>query len=252
VSASLEPTSELSTGEGYRTYDASVTDRLLIVEDDPAIGRNLSRMLNAEGYDCQLVTTVAEARAVETAPDLAIMDLGLPDGDGLDLARELLIDWPTLPIIMLTARAEELDIVIGLDAGAIDYMTKPFRLAELLARVRAQLRKPEGGGARREIRDGSLLVQLDARRVFLDGEEIEMRAREFDLMIALLQNRGAVVSREDLMSRVWDEHWFGSTKTLDVHIAAVRRRLGERADQESRIATIRGVGYRWNDAVGSD
>jgi DNA-binding response OmpR family regulator len=234
------------------SYDASVTDRLLIVEDDPAIGRNLTRMLTAEGYECQLVTTVADARAVDDAPDLAIMDLGLPDGDGLDLARELLIDWPTLPIIMLTARAEELDIVIGLDAGAIDYMTKPFRLAELLARVRAQLRRPDGGGARREIHDGSLVVQLDARRVFLDGNEIEMRAREFDLMIALLQNRGAVVSREELMSRVWDEHWFGSTKTLDVHIAAVRRRLGERADQESRISTIRGVGYRWNLADGSD
>jgi DNA-binding response OmpR family regulator len=236
----------------WPSYDASVTDRLLIVEDDPAIGRNLTRMLPAEGYECQLVTTVADARAVDDAPDLAIMDLGLPDGDGLDLARELLIDWPTLPIIMLTARAEELDIVIGLDAGAIDYMTKPFRLAELLARVRAQLRRPDGGGARREIHDGSLVVQLDARRVFLDGNEIEMRAREFDLMIALLQNRGAVVSREELMSRVWDEHWFGSTKTLDVHIAAVRRRLGERADQESRISTIRGVGYRWNLADGSD
>jgi DNA-binding response OmpR family regulator len=217
---------------------------LLIVEDDPAIGSNLERALTNAGYRCSRAESVAQAREVTVVPSLVLLDLGLPDGDGLDLANELLTRWPGVPIIMLTARADEMDVVIGLDTGAVDYVTKPFRLAELLARVRAHLREaPE-----REtpvFEDGPLRVDTGARRVTLGGQEIALRAKEFDLLVQLISHRGNVVTREDLMSRVWDEHWFGSTKTLDVHIAALRRRLGEEAGAPSRITALRGVGYRW-------
>ena len=146
---------------------------------------------------------------------------------------------------MLTARVEEMDVVVGLDAGAVDYVTKPFRLAELLARVRAHLRQQSVPESAEVLVDGALRIDRGARRVILDDEEIPMRAKEFDLLVELVSHRDNVVTREDLMSRVWDEHWFGSTKTLDVHIAALRRRLGELAGEPSRITALRGVGYRW-------
>jgi DNA-binding response OmpR family regulator len=224
----------------------AVTDQqLVIVEDDPGIGSNLERALTNAGYSCSHVTTAAATRAIDSRPDLVLLDLGLPDGDGLDLARELLDRWPGLPIIMLTARSEEMDVVVGLDVGAVDYITKPFRLAELLARVRAQLRKPVHRPGAAQLVDGDVAIDLGARRVTVDGKEVTLRAKEFDLLVELVSNRGNVVTREDLMSRVWDEHWFGSTKTLDVHIAALRRRLGETPGDPSRITALRGVGYRW-------
>ena len=225
-----------------------MTSALLIIEDDAAIGANLERALGNAGYECTLVRSVEQARHVEVEPDLALLDLGLPDGDGLDLARELLARWPRLPLIMLTARAEEMDVVVGLDTGAADYITKPFRLAELLARVRAQLRRPVERPDLDPLTDGDLVVNLASRRVTLAGTEIEMRSKEFDLLVELLSNKGLVVTRDDLMARVWDEHWFGSTKTLDVHVAAVRRRLGEQPGDPSRITSLRGVGYRWEPA----
>lgn len=223
-----------------------MSSRLLIVEDDPSIGSNLERALSNAGYVCELAISVNAARAIAQMPDLALLDLGLPDGDGLDLARELMERWPLLPVILLTARAEELDVVIGLDAGAVDYITKPFRLAELLARVRAHLRRPLLRPDLELLEDGDLSVDLPARRVMLRAVEIELRPKEFDLLVELLSNKGIVVSREDLMTRVWDAHWWGSTKTLDVHIAALRRRLDEQPGDPSRITSIRGVGYRWD------
>ncbi len=222
-----------------------MSGKVLIVEDDPGIGSNLIRALTNSGYTCELVATIEAARQIEAAPALVLLDLGLPDGDGLDLARDLLVRWPDLSVIMLTARAEEMDIVIGLDAGAVDYITKPFRLAELLARIRAHLRRPVERDDLTTLTDGSLVVDVAARRVTLDGLDVELRAKEFDLMVELLSNQGIVVTREDLMSKVWDEHWFGSTKTLDVHMAALRRRLGEEPGTPSRITSLRGVGYRW-------
>jgi len=222
-----------------------VNGKVLIVEDDPAIGSNLLRALTNSGYTCELVATMEAARQIEAAPALVLLDLGLPDGDGLDLARDLLVRWPDLSVIMLTARAEEMDIVIGLDTGAVDYITKPFRLAELLARVRAHLRRPVERHDLTTLTDGSLVVDVPARRVTLDGLDVDLRAKEFDLMVELLSNQGTVVTREDLMCNVWDEHWFGSTKTLDVHMAALRRRLGEEPGAPSRITSLRGVGYRW-------
>lgn len=218
---------------------------LLIVEDDPAIGASLHRALGNAGYVCTLAPSVAVARTVAEQPDLALLDLGLPDGDGLDLAEELMARWPDMPVMVLTARSEEMDVVIGLDAGAVDYITKPFRLAELLARVRAHLRRPVEHPELAVLTDGDLTVDVPGRRLMLAGIEVSLRPKEFDLLVDLLVNRGVVVTREDLMCRVWDEHWFGSTKTLDVHIAALRRRLHEAPGEASRITALRGVGYRW-------
>lgn len=219
--------------------------RLLIIEDDPGIGSSLERALANAGYDCERAVTAAEARAVTTEPDLVLLDLGLPDGDGIDLAPELLTRWPAVPVLMLTARSEEIDVVIGLDAGAVDYIVKPFRLAELLARIRAQLRAPNHYEEMQVFADGDVHVEIGSRRVEVAGAEVQLRVKEFDLLVELLSHKGNVVTREDLMSRVWDEHWFGSTKTLDVHIAALRRRLGEDVGAPSRITALRGVGYRW-------
>jgi len=219
--------------------------RLLIVEDDPAIGASLQRALENAGYECERALTTAAAREVSTPPDMVLLDLGLPDGDGVELSRDFLARWSGVPVLMVTARSEEMDVVIGLDAGAVDYITKPFRLAELLARIRAQLRKPNTHDTVATLVDGDVTVRLGSRRVTVADTEVQLRVKEFDLLVELLTHRGNVVTREDLMSRVWDEHWFGSTKTLDVHIAALRRRLGEAAGTPSRITALRGVGYRW-------
>lgn len=222
--------------------------RLLVVEDDPGIGVNLERALRNDGYEVDWVDSAVAARLVEEPPDLVLLDLGLPDGDGLDLAPEFLHRWPSVPILMLTARADEMDVVVGLDAGAADYITKPFRLAELLARVRAQLRRPVAMSGVESLVDGNLTIDLRARRAVLDEVELMLRVKEFDLLVELVRQKGQVVTREILMSNVWDEHWFGSTKTLDVHIAALRRRLGEAVGAQSRITSLRGVGYRWEPA----
>jgi DNA-binding response OmpR family regulator len=219
---------------------------LLVVEDDPGIGANLERALVNSGYSVSLVTTVADSLAVADPPDLVLLDLGLPDGDGVDLARAFGERWPQVPIVILTARTDEMDVVIGLDVGAVDYVTKPFRLAELLARVRAHLRQSSLEVEPRALRDGDVTVDLDARRVMLAGTELALRAKEFDLMVELLSNRGKVVTRQQLIDNVWDTRWRGSTKTLDVHIAAIRRHLGEQPGTPSRIVALRGVGYRWD------
>jgi DNA-binding response OmpR family regulator len=222
-----------------------MTDELLIVEDDPGIRSGLVRALTNAGYACRPAPDAAAARAVVDPPGLVLLDLGLPDADGLDLARELHDRWPDVPIVMVTARAEEMDVVVGLDSGAIDYVTKPFRLAELLARIRAHLRRPAPAADAPALVGAGVIVDLGARIVRLDGEEISLRAKEFDLLVALMSNQGNVVTREELMAQVWDEHWFGSTKTLDVHISSLRRRLGEGPGEPSRITALRGVGYRW-------
>lgn len=217
-----------------------------LVEDDLSIGLGLVRTLEAEGHDVGWARCVAEARALTGDPELSLLDLGLPDGDGLELCRRLSAAHPRMRTIVLTARSGELDVVLGLDAGAVDYIAKPFRLAELLARVRAQLRD-------RAVSDevsshpmvvGELLIEPGPRRVSLAGRAIELRPKEFDLLVRLAEAAGLVVHRKDLMNDVWDPNWFGDSKTLDVHIASLRRRLGEAPSEASRITTIRGVGYR--------
>ena len=213
---------------------------LLIVEDDEVIGRSLSQALQAAGYAVRWVRTGAEAIA-STAMRLVILDLGLPDIDGLEVCRRLRATEPDVEILILTARGAEIDVVVGLDAGADDYLAKPFRLAELLARVRARLRRERDDGEC--IRVGPITVDRGARQVFVSGDELELRPKEFDVLWALAEDAGRVVRRERLMDDVWDEHWHGSTKTLDVHIAGLRRKL-EEAGIEQSIATLRGIGYR--------
>jgi DNA-binding response OmpR family regulator len=174
-------------------------------------------------------------------PALVLLDLGLPDMDGLEVCRALRDADGDVVVMMLTARDEELDVVVGLDAGAVDYIAKPFKLAELLARIRAQLRR--SGASQTASAPGALAVDVAARRVWLSGVALELRAKEFDLLARLAADAGSVVSRETLMADVWDEHWFGSTKTLDFHIAALRRKV-DIAGSPSRITTLRGVGFR--------
>ncbi|MGZ4676474.1 MAG: response regulator transcription factor [Acidimicrobiia bacterium] len=224
---------------------------ILVVEDDEAIGRALVGTLEAQGFAAEWARDGASGTrlAGTVAPDLVLLDLGLPDVDGIDVCRGLRRANPTLPIVILTARRSEVDVVLGLDAGADDYITKPFRLAELLARVRAQLRRGEratlGGD---QLRVGDVEVEVDARRVRVAGREIDLRAREFELLVFLMRHAGAAVTRERIMTEVWDEHWFGSTKTLDMHISALRRKFGEAIGDDatpSRITTLRGVGYRF-------
>ncbi|MFN8052132.1 MAG: response regulator transcription factor [Acidimicrobiales bacterium] len=217
-----------------------------VVEDDASIGRGLIRALEADGHTVELAPSAEAARALTSEPAVVLLDLGLPDADGIDLCREVLAAHPGTRVMMLTARDTEMDIVVGLDAGAIDYLTKPFRLAELMARVRAQLRSGASGPAPTEdvIEVADLRIELRGRRVFVGGASVDLRAKEFDLLARLASEPGSVIGRETLMSDVWDEHWFGSTKTLDVHMASLRRHLGEDPGSTSRITTIRGVGYR--------
>lgn len=210
---------------------------VLLVEDDVGVAAQLARGLRNEGYDVVHVGSGAEALG-QGAADLVLLDLGLPDLDGVEVCRELRrrID---APILVISARGEESDRVAALDLGADDYLVKPFGFAELSARMRAVLRRsrPALVGV---FRYGSLTVDPSARRVLLGGAEVALTGRELDVLLTLVAKPGAVVSREDIFSTVWDEHWYGPTKVLDVHIAALRRKLGEPA----LIETVHGRGFR--------
>ena len=180
------------------------------------------------------------------AIDFVILDLGLPDIDGLEVCRRLRKGGLEAPVLILTARADEVDAVVGLDAGADDYVTKPFRLGELQARIRALLRRfqvTEESGDEFDVNG----VQLDvaARRAHVDGEELTLSAKEYDLLKVLVREAGSVVTRDDLMREVWGAEWWGSTKTLDMHISWLRRKLGDDATNPKRITTVRGVGFRF-------
>ena len=168
----------------------------------------------------------------------------LPDGDGRDLARELRSE-SQVPIIMLTARGSEIDRVVGLELGADDYVVKPFAAAEVIARIRSVLRRTRQREPADRVTAGDVTVDVAARQAWLDGEELSLTRKEFDLLARLARSAGHVVTREDLMSDVWDENWFGSTKTLDVHMTALRRKLGEDPAAPRHIQTVRGVGFRF-------
>lgn len=225
---------------------------LLVVEDDDAIGRLLESGLRANGYQVTWHRYGADAAkaAREQAFDLILLDLVLPDRDGVALCRDLRMLLPKAVIVMLTARRDEMDVVAGLESGADDYLTKPFGLVELLARVRAHLRRtgPVAPVRAEPMALGPLVVDVASRTCTLGGEEVPLRAKELDLLARLARDAGDAVTRETLMSDVWDENWFGSTKTLDVHIASLRRRLAEVADVVGTdppvISTLRGYGYR--------
>jgi DNA-binding response OmpR family regulator len=222
---------------------AGMQHRLLLAEDDAGIADPLERALTREGYDVEVVADGAEAaaRGVDGDHDLLVLDVGLPNVDGLEVCRRVRVARPRVPVLILTARAEELDAVQGLDAGADDYVTKPFRLAELLARIRALMRRvdPPTLSAR------GVRVDPTARRAWRDDDELDLTPKEFDLLELLIGDAGRVVTRERAMSEVWDENWFGSTKTLDMHVSALRRKLGDDANAPELISTVRGVGFRF-------
>jgi DNA-binding response OmpR family regulator len=217
--------------------------RVLVVEDDDGIAGPLVRALQREGYDAKRVATGAAALDLvnDGGVDLVVLDLGLPDVDGISVCRTLRQSNETLPILLLTARSEEVDVIVGLDAGADDYVAKPFRIGELLARVRARVRLRSG--ALLQVRDIS--VDVPGRRVWKGDDELELAAKEFDLLALLIRNVGSVVTREEIMSDVWDEHWSGSTRTLDVHISWLRKKLGDDTTTNGYISTVRGVGFRF-------
>jgi DNA-binding response OmpR family regulator len=229
--------------EGILRIGRVPRERILIVEDDPVIGAELLKALAASGYDPGLATSgqaaVADARGAP--PDLVLLDLGLPDIEGVELCRRLRAELPQTVIVVLTARTEEFEVVVSLDAGADDYLTKPFRLTELVARIRAHLRRRGTVPGDSVLTVGEVRVDVPARRVHAGGAEVLLRPKEFDLLAALVTRAGEVVTRERLMDEVWDENWFGPTKTLDVHVSTLRRKLGAYA----RITTLRGRGYRF-------
>jgi DNA-binding response OmpR family regulator len=215
---------------------------ILIVEDDEGIGRSLRSTLEGQGFQVDWARTGADALDLASSTTaVVILDLGLPDMDGLEVCRRLRDRNPTPQVLVLTARNQEADVVLGLDAGADDYLVKPFRLAELLARVRVCVRRV--GEDSDHLVVGDLDIEVDAHRVSTAAGPVELRPREFDLLVVLARDAGRVVPRQRLMAEVWDEHWFGSTKTLDIHVLALRRKL-DLPGQPSRVTTVRGVGYR--------
>jgi DNA-binding response OmpR family regulator len=219
----------------------------LVIEDDPAIGSELIEALTGHGYDAGLAAAGFEAldEVQNRPPDLILLDLGLPDIDGVALCRRLRASLPQAVIVVLTARAQEFEVVVALDAGADDYLTKPFRLTELMARLRAHLRRQAAAPDDRTVSVGRLRLDLAARRAYVESSELPLRPKEFDLLSALATRAGEMVSREQLMEEVWDVNWFGSTKTLDVHVSALRRKLDEHGEDPNRITTLRGRGYRY-------
>jgi DNA-binding response OmpR family regulator len=220
---------------------------ILVVEDETTLRETLADALDAEGFRVVQAGDGRDALARFRAdrPDLVLLDLMLPDGDGRDVAREIRRHSAT-PIIMLTARGTETDRIVGLELGADDYVVKPFSGPEVIARIRAVLRRtgssPSGEGVSRV---QGLELDLSSRRVTLDGSEIELSRKEFDLLAALMERAGRVVRRETLMEEVWDENWFGSTRTLDTHIGWLRQKLGDDATDPRFIHTVRGVGFRF-------
>lgn len=222
--------------------------QVLVVEDEEDIAFPLVRTLEREGYEVTWIDTGREAleHLKGVSPDIMILDLGLPDMDGLDVCRAARDAGFDGGILIVTARAGELDRVVGLDFGADDYLSKPFGLAELQARVRALLRRSQananGSSTITETATG-LRIDVDARRVSIDQSEVALTAKEFDVLALLAASRDKVVSREQLMSEVWDENWFGSTKTLDVTIGRLRNKL-EEAGAGDRVVAVRGVGFR--------
>jgi DNA-binding response OmpR family regulator len=195
---------------------------VLVVEDDRGIATQLVRGLSRSGYAVEHVTTGGDALS-RADPDVVLLDLGLPDGDGVDICRELR-QRSAVAIIVVTARGEEPERVLALDAGADDYLVKPFGLAELLARIRAVLRRVHPGDG--VLRHGQLAVDVRARKVTVAGREVALTPKEFDILECLAAEPGRVVSRQEILDCAWDAHWYGPTKVLDVHVAALRRKLG--------------------------
>jgi two-component system, OmpR family, response regulator RegX3 len=236
----------------YDVDMASGRRTILLVEDEPAIAEPLAETLTREGFHLEVAGTAAAAvdAASRLRPDLILLDLMLPDGSGFDVCREVRRD-SQVPIIMLTARGDEADRVIGLELGADDYVVKPFSAREVTARVRAVLRRTAAAAAPPAAGDDAnapveaVDVRLDpaTRSVTKAGAPVDVTRKEFDLLALLMRSAGSVVTRERLIDEVWDVNWFGSTKTLDVHISGLRKKLGDDSAAPRFIHTVRGVGF---------
>ncbi len=214
--------------------------RLLIVEDDPSIAESLGEGLERHGFEIEQTSSGRDAISLAAGVDLVLLDLGLPDIDGKDVCREIRLR-STVPIIVLTARGDEIDRVLLLELGADDYLVKPFGFRELVARIGAVTRRGGVPAAQASVQQlGTLRLDRDAHRVYVDGLEVELTPKEYDLLAMFAERPGAVRTRTDIIDQVWDAHWFGPTKTLDVHVSSLRRKLGH----PDWISTIRGVGYR--------
>ncbi len=227
---------------------------ILMVEDEESITVPLAEALGREGFDTEVAGTAAEALelASSVGPDLVLLDVMLPDGSGYDVCRELR-SQSRVPIIMLTARGEETDKVVGLELGADDYIVKPFSAREVAARIRAVLRRagetapsPGANETAAALQVGDLHLDASKRRATLDGDELDLTRKEFELLELLMREAGSVITRERLIDEVWDVNWFGSTKTLDVHVSGLRRKLGDDPSSPRYLHTVRGVGFRFS------
>ena len=224
--------------------------KILVVEDEQAISEPLAESLEREGFAPVVASTAAGAMETfeREDPDLVLLDLMLPDGDGRDVCRRIRAA-SSVPVIMLTARSEEVDRVLGLELGADDYIVKPFSAREVAARIRAVLRRAATPAKKDdEIAIGNVRLDPKSRTVTKRGEPVELTAREFDLLRMLMANAGTALKREEIMDEVWDTNWFGSTKTLDVHISWLRRKIEDDPADPRYITTIRRVGFRFATA----
>ena len=221
--------------------------RVILAEDDEAISEPLARALRRDGHEVAVVASGQRALdgASSGVADLMVLDLGLPGMDGIEVIRSLREQGSKMPVIIVTARTSDLDFVVGLDAGADDYVAKPFRIDVLLARVRALVRR---GSSPATIRVGELVIDSAARRVRVVDEEVALTPKEYDVLLLLSQNVGKVMSREQIMKEIWRGEWFGGSKTLDMHVSGLRRKLAEAgAGREPTIGTVRGVGFRMEE-----
>lgn len=210
--------------------------KVLVVEDDPAVAEPLLAGLARNGIDTEHVVYASQVVPSITGADVVLLDLGLPDGDGIDVLRDLR-KVSDVPVIIATARGDETDRIVGLELGADDYVVKPYSVRELAARIRAVARRRRVDST---LETGRVVVDRSKHRALVDGQEIELTAKEFDLLAVLAEEPGRAVTRQELFSRVWDPVWVGTGKTLDVHVASLRKKLGD----ASLVETVRGVGYR--------
>jgi DNA-binding response OmpR family regulator len=213
--------------------------RLLVVEDDDAIAIPLVEGLERAGFSVVRVATGSEALTAARGVDLVLLDLGLPDMDGSEVCRRIR-DTSSTPIIVVSARGDESERVLGLELGADDYIVKPFGLRELVARVRAVTRRTSDGTPPAPQRVGELEIDRRTRRVTISGADVALAPKEFELLSLLADDPGAVLTRREIMDEVWDPHWYGPTKTLDVHVASLRKKLGD----PTLLETVRSVGFR--------
>lgn len=223
--------------------------RVLLVEDDEVLGGAVTALLAGAGHQVRWAKDLEHARQAvdEVTPELVILDLGLPDGDGLTLCHELREVSSEAVVVVLSADSDETAAIRALDGGADDFVAKPFRAGELIARIGAHLRRRPD--SEREVNAGPLRLNLQTRSAWVLGQPLELRRKEFDLLAALASRADVVVRREDLIEEVWGFDWSASTKTLDVHIAAIRRKLADSGDVWERIATVRGYGYRFDQSL---